>query len=319
MSVITQQPIREKMKEEPKYNKSENDSLFFEIFGYYPAKAGKAYEILSTAAYAIATRASNAVLDTRVRGKCGALHQLDGRLMVADDDVQLEAKDYKSKIGIGKISEVKGRLSDLPVDRAVYAAKQYTKPARQFAKGTFDNGDKKGVTLLDIRKSKNKDLIGRIGTIKVKISVPPFPDMSLIDWCFTFSPSTERIIANDGIDIQSEKDILIVDDKDLDKAIIPEFEKDALNKIRGKSLNDGDLILGHLQNQGLYAQLSNGRKYPIEDFYYRVPICIINDETEVKPNGKPVIYIKSDDGTIDKLITDKDLLEWGKQNGITKE
>lgn len=57
------------MKEEPKYNKSENDNLFFEIFGYYPAKAGKAYEILSTAAYAIATRASNAVLDTRVRGE----------------------------------------------------------------------------------------------------------------------------------------------------------------------------------------------------------------------------------------------------------
>lgn len=307
------------MKEDPKYNKSENDELFHEIFGYYPTKAGKAYEILSTAAYAIAARASDAILDTRVKGKCGVLHQLDGRLMVADDDVQLEAKDYKSKIGIGKISEVKGRLSDLPVDRAVFAAKQYTKPARKFAKGTFDNGDNKGVTLLDIRKSQNKDLLGRIGTIKIRISVPQFPDMSMIEWFFTVSPSIERTITDDGIDIQSEKGILIVDDNEIFKEIIPEFEKDALSRIRGKSLNDGDMITGVLQNQGLYAKLSNGKRYPIENFYYRVPICIINDETEVKPNGEPVIYIKSDDGTIDKLITDKDLLEWGKQNGITKE
>ena len=306
------------MNKEPKYRKSENDKLFYDIFGYYPNKAGEAYEILSTAAYAIATSAAKASLNTRVRGNSGALHQLDGRLIIEEHDVLLEAKDYKSKIGLNKISEVKGRLSDLPVDCAVYAAQQYTSPARKFAKGTFDNGDKKGVVLLDIRKSVKEDVVGRIGTVTLKISCSPFPEMDKLNWSFVLSRMTIEMIAKDGIDIQLENGILIVDDNDKNVEIIPEFEKAIFNLINEKSLSDGDIISGYLQKHGLFAKLSNGKKYPIENFCYKVPICVISEEIKIAPNGKPVIYIKSDDGSINKLITDTDLIEWGRMNGIAK-
>ena len=238
--------------------------------------------------------------------------------MVKDQDIQLEAKDYKSKNGLGKICELKGRLYDLPVDSAVYAAKQYTKPARKFAKSTFDISDKKGITLLDIRKSVNKDLIGRIGTIVLKVSCPPHPEMDKISWYLSLSFATTNLIKRDGIDIQSEKNILIVDEDGCNREMIHEFEKEILNSIMGMPLNDGDVFKGYLRDRKLCARLSNGKKYPIDYFYYEVPICVIYEEIEVTSNGNPVIYIKSDDGAINKLITDVELLKWGKQNGITQ-
>lgn len=49
-----------------------------------------------------------------------------------------------------------------------------------------------------------------------------------------------------------------------------------------------------------------------------VSIFNISEEIKIAPNEKPVIYIKSDDGSINKLITDTDLIEWGRMNGIAK-
>lgn len=194
----------------------------------------------------------------------------------------------------------------------------HTKPARKFAKGTFENGDMKGITLLDIRKSNNNDLLGRIGSVTLDITVPPFPEMDCIKWCFYLSSNAEMSIKRDEIDINSEEGILIVDNEGSDKFIIQDFEKDALKQIQGKQFKDGELVSGCIREHGLFAKLSNQKAYEIDAFYYTVPICVIHERTVIKPNGKPVIYIKSDDGIINKLITDQDLLEWGKNNGVTK-
>jgi len=71
--------------------KSEIDELFFRLMGYYPAKAGQAYEMISAAALGI-VKAQIAEHNKFMKGESGGRpYQLDGLL---NGNIMVESKDY---------------------------------------------------------------------------------------------------------------------------------------------------------------------------------------------------------------------------------
>ncbi len=307
------------MPRKKEYKKSENDELYKMLFGDYPTKSGKAYEVLSTAALEIASHSNESFLDQHIKGDSGAIHQLDGRVIVKDKDVMLEAKDYKNKIGLGIVRGVEGAITDLPVNGGYIAGAGFTRPAKLYAKGTNTNPRHKKITLLDIRGSKTDDLPGRMTGFRVSFSVTPFPEMDKIEWFFVFSQPTIRKIIEDEVDLAKETNIYFVDSHGIFIDVYEVFEKRAFDAIKKRAYKDKETIQERFQFPDLFAKLSNDQSYPVDYLQYTVPVCVINDSIIIKPNGNPVLYIKSDDGTINKLITDTDLREWGKKKGILKD
>lgn len=307
------------MAHKKEYKKSENDELYKMLFGDYPTKSGKAYEVLSTAALEIASHSNESFLDQHIKGVSGAIHQLDGRVIVKDMDVMLEAKDYKNKIGLGIVRGVEGALTDLPVNRGYIAGAGFTSPAKLYAKGTSENPLHKRITLLDIRGSKTDDIPGRITGFRLNFRVSPFPEMNKITWYFVFSKSTISKIMEDGVDLAKETNIYLVNSDGIFIDILTVFQKKAFETIKKGSFKDKETVDDQFQFPDLFARLSNNQLYPVDYLHYTVPVCVIDDSIIVKPNGNPVLYIKSDDGTINKLITDTDLREWGEKKGLLKD
>jgi hypothetical protein len=294
---------------------SENDELFFELLGYYPTKAGEAYEILSTAAYDIAARADSSSLDNYVTGMSGAVHQLDGRLMVEDKDVMLEAKDYTRKIGLGKLREFQGGLTDLPVDRGVYAApSSYSKPAKKYAAGTSENPMHKSITLLDVRKSIKEDLHGRIQSLILSFRVPPIPEYDKMVYALDFDDQVKSNMLEEGLSFpcrgyvtDENKTILNLG------ALLSEQITNDLNQLQ-TAPKDRQILSGTV-SQELFFWGKNDKLYPVT-IEYSVPLFVYDSSIRIEPKGKPVIYIKSDDNSINKLITDTEIIEWAKKKGL---
>ncbi len=304
-------------KKSRKYSSADN--IYKSLFGVYPTKAGKALEVLSTAAYAIATKSGDSELDLYLHGKSGAREQIDGRLFVNEDEVFLEAKDYSRPIGVGKIRDFEGMITDFEANRGVFAAESFSKDARLYAKGTNTNPNHKKVTLLDVRGFRKEDLIGRITGFKMQIQVPPMPDMDSLDWICEFSMETSLEIIESGIDSDKENSIRIVDVNGSEVELDTVFFNDAYRIIKERQLKNGDSISSEISGAGKFAVMSNGKSYPIKRFTYSVKVFAYDKTTLVKANGEPVFLIECDEEKINKLITDTDLIKWGKQHNFYKK
>ena len=121
--------------------KSPIDNLFNELYGYYPKKAGTAYELLVAGALKIIT-GENIKYDQHLKGNYSETdYQLDG--LNVNQNQMIEAKDYSisnSKVGRDDIQKLQGALSDLNVDKGLFAsATDYTKPAKKYSDGTIKN------------------------------------------------------------------------------------------------------------------------------------------------------------------------------------
>lgn len=158
--------------------KSDIDVLFYQLMGYYPTKAGKAYEIISAAALGL-IQDQLAEHDKYLKGKSGGRpYQLDGLL---NGDVMVESKDYTiddRKVGRPDLQKLQGALSDLPqIKEGIFtSATEFSRDAIKYAKGTEVNDEQKEITTVDIRPSTSEDEKGRVKTIVVKMQymVPNF-------------------------------------------------------------------------------------------------------------------------------------------------
>jgi len=149
------------------------DSLYQEIFGDMPTKAGVAFERLAAAAVIISQPGCDAIHDTRIRGIFSdTLHQID--VLAAKGTVAGEAKDYTDrgdKVGLADLQKLGGALVDLPVTKgAFFSATDYTKPARKYAKAT-EQMFGKATQLFELRPSVDSDLKGRIEKITFQMHI----------------------------------------------------------------------------------------------------------------------------------------------------
>lgn len=160
--------------------KSEIDELFYRLMGYYPNRAGAAYEIISAAALGV-VKAQAAEHNRFLEGESGGRpYQIDG-LLNGDIMVEVESKDYTlddRKVGRPDIQKLQGALTDLSQIKEGYftSATDYSRDAKKYAKGTETNEKQKEITTFDVRPSNEEDKKGRVLSIHVtmKWAAPNF-------------------------------------------------------------------------------------------------------------------------------------------------
>jgi len=289
--------------------RSEIDELFYRLMGYYPNKAGEAYEIISAAALGF-VQDLLAEHDKFLRGKSGGRpYQIDGLL---NGDVMVESKDYTiddRKVGRPDLQKLQGALSDLPqIKEGIFtSATEYSRDAVKYAKGTETNSDQKEITIVDIRPSTPEDEKGRVKTIVVQMQymVPNF-EKGKKTIIFTEEGKKrlfEYMKEHDMTQFQlcvsmfyDENGAPLISMSDLSRKYQPSFDFDA-DSVSGEFPVDAYIKF--------YDIL-----VPIKGVsYWDVPIERGQDEFTIESQGNATLLIKSDKMGINKLITDKDLKE----------
>ena len=175
--------------------KSEIDELFYRLMGYYPNKAGEAYEIISAAALAIVKK-QEAEHNRFLQGESGGRpYQIDGLL---NGNVMVESKDYTiedKKVGRPDLQKMEGALTDLPGIEEGYftSATDYSRDAVKYAKGTETNERHKEITTFDVRPSTPEDKKGRVLSIHVTMNWAS-PNFDRGKTSFKFAEGSRKMI-----------------------------------------------------------------------------------------------------------------------------
>lgn len=287
--------------------KSPIDELFFELYGYYPNKSGQSFEMITAAAFKLLLQ-KDISYDQRLRGDFSeTVYQLDGIVNDTDNKSMVEAKDYtidEKKVGRGDMQKLQGALTDLSVDKGIFAsATDYTKPAKKYADSSSENPLQKPIELFHIRPSTEQDETGRIKKIVIKMSMH-VQDYSNSKMNFIWTKEGAEELQKDG---HANKFVSISIDKFYDKdgntlITIPDLTK---SHSPGTTWEKNFISKGCWIIDG-YLKFEN-KLYPIKVVEYEVPFRVSENDIVIESEGQPRLYIKNEDGTIDKLITDKDL------------
>lgn len=133
-------------------------------------KKGREYELLTLAIYqALFKRipGTKAEINKKMKGRSGTYHQIDvyAEIPVGSHiyKTAIECKDYKHKIGMSKMRQFLGLLSDINIDKGICVTKTgFTKPAIQLSKSY-------GVDLIELRHPAKKDWEGRVKEIVIQM------------------------------------------------------------------------------------------------------------------------------------------------------
>ena len=288
-------------------NKSPIDELFFELYGFYPNKAGQAYEMLVSAAFKLLFD-KEVEYDQRLRGDySGTVYQLDGLIKTDKETEMVEAKDYtidNRKVGRGDLQKLQGALSDLPTEKGIFAsATGFTKPSSKYADGVKKNPTTKPIELFEIRPSTEEDENGRIKKIIINMSIH-IPDYKKGKFQPIFTKkglekAKQKKIINKPIEMRlenffNEQGNVIITLHELTTKYPPgtTWGKNYIAKACW-------IIDGYLE---IESEL-----YQIKGIQYEIPYSVREEQIIIEGGGNPKIYIKSHSGEINKLITDEDL------------
>lgn len=287
--------------------KSEIDELFFRLMGYYPNKAGEAYEIISAAALGI-VKQQEAEHNRFLKGESGGRpYQIDGLL---NGNIMVESKDYTiedKKVGRPDLQKMQGALTDLPDIEEGYftSATNYSRDAIKYAQGTETNERHKEITTFDVRPSTPEDKKGRILSIHVTMKWSS-PNFERGKTSFKFAEKSRKMI-EDYMRQHGMKEcsltVSVLYDKDGNvMTTIAELSRD---------------------NQPMYDDntVTVSGEFPIDAYlkfydilvpvtgiaYKEVPIERGTETFVIEAQGDATILIKSDKAGINKLLTDVEL------------
>lgn len=300
----------------PKYKKTPSDELFKQLYGFYPKKAGTSHELISTATYWHLIEKDNiadVILENKfveskhdVRVKDVAEHQIDGIVELNNKKgktisrIALEAKDHNQSnkgknVPIDEVQKLDSTIRDIESfeEGVFFTSTDFTSESLNFIKGLSPRKHQKNIKLYTARPSKKEDERDRINGFIIKTTVK-------IQHRIIYPVLGINLVAFPALKCEYGEDLPIYDNNknqisSISQAIVAQYgEKNIpLNgfvKIRGYFPHMGNLI-------------------PIIGFAYGTVEEILNfPDREVKPDGKPVLYVKSlIDGDVDVLITDTDL------------
>lgn len=289
-------------------DKSPIDQLFFELYGYYPNKSGQSFEMIVAAALKLLLH-KDIDYDQRVRSDFSdTVYQLDGLLKDEDRKSMIETKDYtidRKKVGRGDIQKLQGALTDLSVDHGIFvSATDYTQPAKKYAESSSENPLQKPIELFHIRPSTEQDETGRIKKIVINMSMHvPNYESSKMKFIWTNEGWTN--LEKDGyafteMNLQIEKFY----DKDGEPLItiydLTKFDAPQTNWEKG-FISKGCWII-----KNGFLKLDD-KLYSIRGVEYEVPFLVSEQEIVIESEGQPRLYIRNADGTINTLISDKEL------------
>lgn len=290
------------------YKKSEIDELFYRLMGYYPTKAGQAYEIISVAALGV-VKTQMAEHNRFIKGESGGRpYQLDGLL---GGNIMVESKDYTiddRKVGRTDLQKMQGALTDLKDIKEGYftSATKYTRDAIKYAEGTRTNDFQKTITPIDVRPSTKEDKKGRIMMFAVTMiyAVPDYERGSkniifadggreMID-TYMKSHGLNECSFGTGTLYDSNGNFLITI-ADLSRKNPPKFN------------NDDQYVSGSFLIEGAYIKFYD-ILVPVKGISYKdVPIVRGLNEFTIEARGDATLLIQSEKMGVNKLITDADL------------
>lgn len=289
-------------------NKSPIDNLFFELMGYYPEKAGQAYEMLVAAVFKL-IREERIALNQYERGLYSKTnYQIDVLLQSQNERQMAEAKDYTlgtKKVGRSDLQKLQGALADLPYESGIFAsATDYTEPAKKYATLGYKSHHQKKIELFHIRPSQEIDEEGRLKRL-VFNSRMVFPDYTRGEFKIAWTEEAKITLIANGygnkmIPIEISK--FFLENGQID-CMLSDYTR--INQPHIMSLDD-ECSIGCWLLHGKYIKL-DGILYRVKGLEYKIPLVSVRDSFTVEADGKPKIIVKSEDGKIDKLLTDEDL------------
>ena len=296
--------------------KSTIDELFYQLYGYCPKKAGTSLEILSGIAYSIINKDVVVKHDQKIKSDfCDTAYQLDGLVARPDGaNEMIEAKDYTARnerVGRGDLQKMQGALTDLDVQRGKFvSATDYTKDAKEYAKGTQRNRRQVPIDLFQIYPSTKEDEKGRVKEIVVSMNVRclDFASSQIIP---IFDEKGLEFLKSHGF---SNRHLALRIDGIYDKngkvmQSIKEFTQ-GLNKLVDIKDRNQKEIIGEKKMEGAYIKMVNDMLCPIAGLSYKVTIDDFNYEYSITQEGKPILLIRNLDGSLNKLLTDEELKKY---------
>lgn len=299
---------------EPNYDKSPIDELFYELYGYYPSKKGKAYEMIVAAVLKLVYDA-DVGYDRHVKGEYSKTdYQQDSVVEKSKKETMVEAKDYtlkNKKVGRGELQKLQGALSDLDVERGIFAsATGYTKPALKYGKSSEHNPKQQYIDTFHVRPTGSADVSGRIRSIVIDAHAF-IPDYANAYFRFVPTPEAIKKLQQKGLidgkfaaeELYDGQGNILISIAELSRhqPPYPTFEKNFM--ARGCWITHK----AHCKIDGQY--------YEMIGIEYNIPFIEKHDEIVIKAEGNPKFYIRNEKGEIDKIITDTELKKVKFENG----
>jgi len=295
------------------------DELVYILYGYYPNKAGQAFEIISAVVFKILS-GNDVKYDQYKRGEYSkTIYQLDGEISSDNEKIMLEAKDNslkEKKVGRPDLQKLTGALADLENDKGIITSTtDYTKPAVKYAESTKINPNMKNIDLYIIKPSTEFDEKGRIKQIiiNMNVAIPHFEEGA-------YNPeltkeSKEKLIEKYSDKGNIEEKITEIYDKNKNiKFTIQEFSRD--NQPDHKEFED-EFAVGAWDMQDCFIKIKD-EIYEIINMGYKIPYLRSKMEFVLKSDEKPIILIKSLDGKVDKLLTEEEFKRLSVSNKEVK-
>lgn len=285
------------------------DELYKSIYGELPEKAGTAFERFAAAASKLINRDADVAHDTRIRGEhSNSLYQID--VEVSDDDGRHagEAKDYterNAKVGRPDLQKLGGALPDIDVDTGrFFSATGYTKPAQQYASAAESIIGKK-IDLYHLREVVETDMEGRIKTIvfRFHIILPAYERSSFTPvWTQDGNELLRELVLSGKI--ANELNLQIQSVFSSDGSVVATIQ-DLTSQGFGGDANVKN-ISGSWPLPGGHVMV-DGYPIPIHGITYEVAFDEEVRELVIEASGKATLLIRSQDGSVDKILQDIDL------------
>lgn len=272
------------------------DQLCESIFGYIPKGKGKSYELFVNCVLQHLNSRSTVESDTYCKSSYSEdKYQLDGLLVEEYTLVKtfIESKNYLDRggtVGRGDIQKLSGALQVLNnFDKGIVAsATDFTKPAKQYPKDLHMAGYKP-IDLYVIRPIKEEDIEGLILKINVE-GLLHIPDLEITD--ITWGEKGRLKLQEMGYQAGDNFSINLEYIYNSSGERIIE-----LNNFAQKSKVRGDNFWQFDHNSYL---LIDSNLVPFEKIHYNLTYS--KTPLKIEVSFDPVIYVRSDDGAIKKLI-----------------
>lgn len=307
----------------PNYQVSEIDSIFYFLYGFYPTKEGQSFELLVGAVLKILNSSKRIVWDERARGEYDSnSYQIDVTVYGTDSHIAVEGKDHtkdEAPVGRPELDKLAGSLIEVNHSTGYFfSATGYTRDAIRKAKASAINPRAKRIDLYHLRASSILDRPNRIETFIVRFHLPEMdlnntgllPVLSPKEVAELFPGISEKVNLESRIRFQWNKNIITcyvgLFDSEGVKQGYYRFRKTFAEKFLDVVENGNWRIEGTWDvEDGLIE--AHGKQLPLLQVNYRVAFNLTTVTDTISAIGSPILLVRSDENTLDKLITDHQL------------
>ncbi len=307
----------------PNYKISKIDNIFFGLFGYYPSKEGKSYEMLVGAVLKIIYNKKIILDEFKIGNYDYNKYQIDASIYDLSTSIMVEAKDYSNankKVSRPDIDKIAGSLLELDFNEGFFfSATDFTKDAKRKVNASKINPRTTKLSLYHLSPSNESDLKGRL--MKITLNIIRY-ELDKSETIFTPNIPAEdfnSLIENSGLlssnlkcatELNYDENSLectgMFFDKFNNEIGKYHFNKELDRSIFQMALANNFSVYGKWIADNAYLYYSDN-KIKIDTISYKIKFNEISTPLYFESTGEPILKIISEDGQIDKLITSTQL------------